>query len=92
LLSTIDRRLAVDPSRSADWRVRAEIHARKQEWNQAADDMRQYLLLKPHPVWVMLDGVVDFGLFPEHRDHVSAYALFPIYSLDDQAGRHPAGD
>lgn len=29
-------------------------------------------------------GVVDFGPFTDQRDHVSAYALYRIYSLNDQ--------
>jgi WD40 repeat protein len=133
LLPAIDHRLAADFSRSADWRVRAEIQARKQDWKQSAVDARQYMLLKPNPPWFMLDGevagpypedlnvhcppedaglfgaetldadhgdssarvnwraapcsaqgIVDFGPFTEHSDHVSAYARFPIYSPDDQ--------
>jgi WD40 repeat protein/serine/threonine protein kinase len=29
-------------------------------------------------------GIVDFGQLTDNRDHVSAYALFPVYSLDDR--------
>jgi WD40 repeat protein len=133
LLPAIDRRLIADSARSSDWRLRAEIYARNHNWDQAAIDARQYLLLKPHPTWFIpgclsagpypaglsgrhppedanifadklshLDdsghatginwrvvpyssqGILDFGAITEYRDYVSAYALFPIYSLDEQ--------
>ena len=29
-------------------------------------------------------GIVDFGAFTEQSENVSAYALFPVYSLDDR--------
>jgi len=132
-IPAIDRRLTLDSSNAADWRLRAEIHARNSDWKQAAMDLGQYLLLKPHPTWFMLDGdiagpypedlqahfppektdlfsvrlpiaddigsvarvdwrrvpgsaqgIVDLGPLMEHEEHISCYAVFPIYSLDDQ--------
>jgi WD40 repeat protein/tRNA A-37 threonylcarbamoyl transferase component Bud32 len=132
-IPAIDRRLTFDSSNAADWRLRAEIHARKLDWKQAAIDLGQYLLLKPHPTWFMLDGdvagpypedlqshfppeeidlfgvksqpaadvesvapvawrrvpgsaqgIVDLGPLMEHNEHISCYAVFPIFSLDDQ--------
>jgi WD40 repeat protein/tRNA A-37 threonylcarbamoyl transferase component Bud32 len=167
LLPIIDRRLAVDSSRSADWRLRAQIFAKRHDWDQAAVDIRQYLLLKPNPAWLIPEclvagpypadltvgyppededlfaisllkkgtvpvgnadllrkihsserdsplfqqtamprpaggddesrprinwktvpgseqGIVDFGSFTDRSDNVSAYALFPIFSVDEQ--------
>jgi hypothetical protein len=36
------------------------------------------------PVRCGSQGIVDFRPLTQHRDHVSAYALFPIYSPNDQ--------
>ena len=133
LLPALERRLAADPSPSADWRLRIEIYAQQHDWKQAALNSREYLLQKPLQSWIMLDGVVagpytadlkthcppededyfgheaagsnddarparvnwktvpdsaqgvvDFDFITEHADDVSAYALFPVYSLDDR--------
>jgi WD40 repeat protein len=131
LLSTIDQRLSVDPSRSADWRLRGEVHARQHDWNTAADDARKCLSLEPPSAWFIpgcwitgpypedlsricppeeIDffesqeledrseqpnvnwqtagynesNVIDFRSVTDRRNHVSAYALFPVYSLNDQ--------
>lgn len=133
LLPVLERRLAANPMKSADWRARVEVYAQQHDWKQATLIARQYLLLKPHQSWLTLDcvvagpypadlktrcdpedddyfgheatdsndtarparvnwkaipngaqGVVDFDLITEHADHVSAYALFPVYSLDDR--------
>ncbi|MBA4017942.1 MAG: hypothetical protein C0483_12275 [Pirellula sp.] len=128
ILSSIDRRLAADPTRSADWQLRAEIHADKRDWMQATADLKRYFALRPKPNWIVFDGVVagpfpadmnvsygpekgdffgaeeaafsakwswnavsesaqgvvDFGPLMEHDQHISAYALFPIYSLKEQ--------
>jgi WD40 repeat protein len=58
LLPMLDRRLAVDPTRPDDWRLRGSIYAREREWTRAGADFRQYLSLFPHRVWFMLDGAV----------------------------------
>lgn len=131
-LSLIDRNLAADAPRPGDVRLRAEIHARNNNWSQAAADMRKYLIMNGIATWVMLDcvvagpypqemdlpclpeernvfnaraqseddlesrfvnwktvpcsaqGIVDFGALFERQEHISAYAMFPIFSLDDQ--------
>jgi tetratricopeptide (TPR) repeat protein len=44
LLPLLDRRLAANP-KTADWQLRAEIHARLQHWDRAAADIRRYLAL-----------------------------------------------
>jgi hypothetical protein len=63
-LPTVDRRLAVDPKNRADWRLRAEIHARMEDWDEAAADLRQYLTLKRDKRWFTLDCWV-VGPYPE---------------------------
>ncbi len=30
------------------------------------------------------EDIIDFGALTEHAEHVSAYALFPVFSLNDQ--------
>jgi WD40 repeat protein len=131
ILPAIDRRLAADPSLSADWRLRAEVYAQRREWKRAAENVREYLLLSPHQRWFLFDclvagpyvadlkkrclpedavladtkepedgetlaavswmtvphgtqGIVDFGTLIGRNDNTSAYALFPVYSLDDR--------
>lgn len=133
-LPVIDRQLARDAAQPSAWRIRAEIYARSQNWNQVAAELRQYLLLKPTPSWCMLDGLVagpdvedmnvrglpesidffstpaplgdeisptarvpwktipcsaqgliDFGKLWDRKEHISGYAFFPIYSLEDQS-------
>ncbi|HEY4263037.1 MAG TPA: protein kinase [Schlesneria sp.] len=133
LLPATKVRLSANPSRKDDWRLRAEICVGQCDWEQAAVNVREYLLLKSDHTWHLFDGVaagpysadlkrhhppedvvqfvsksteasdvgtsvmvnwknvplsgqgvVDFGQLVDQRDYVSAYALFPIYSLDDR--------
>jgi hypothetical protein len=45
LLGILDRRLAADPNNAGELRLRAEIHARRADWDSAAADIRRYLAL-----------------------------------------------
>lgn len=129
LLPIIDRRLAIDASRSDLWLLRAEIFARQKDWKQAEVDAKQFLVRKPESNWLVFDalfagpysvdlnlsyplestdffsaeehenfqqpnvkwktvqfskqGLIDFRPLLEHRDQVSGFAMFPIYSIDD---------
>jgi WD40 repeat protein len=53
-LPALDRRLAADPTSGADWRLRAEIHARRRNWEEAAADVRRWLALNPDARWCVL--------------------------------------
>ena len=63
-LPTLDRRLADDPKNAADWRLRAEIHARLEQWDKAAADLQQYLALNRDKRWFTLDCWV-VGPYPD---------------------------
>src|SRR5262249_3570559 len=63
-LAALDRRLATDPANGADWRLRAEIHARQRHWEKAALDVRRWLALHPDRRWFLLDCWV-VGPYPE---------------------------
>jgi WD40 repeat protein/serine/threonine protein kinase len=65
LLAVLDRRLAADPKNLRDRQLRAEIHARRGDWDQAAADVRHYLALsQDHPRWYTTDWWV-IGPYPE---------------------------
>jgi hypothetical protein len=63
-LSLLNRRLAASPTNAADWRLRGEIDAGLENWNQAAADFKQYLVLDPRQHWVSL-GCWVAGPYPE---------------------------
>src|SRR4029077_9574526 len=63
-LPELDRRLTADPNNQADWRVRAEIHARMKDWSKATEDIRRFLTLDREMQWCALDSWV-IGPFPE---------------------------
>jgi tetratricopeptide (TPR) repeat protein len=65
LLPALDRRLAADPKNAMDLRLRAEIHARRGDWDRAAADARAYLALSPDgPRWYATDWCV-VGPYPD---------------------------
>jgi WD40 repeat protein/serine/threonine protein kinase len=65
LLDVLDRRLAADPTNVQDRQVRAEIYARQGNWEQAADDVREYFARSPdHPSWYTTDWWA-VGPYPE---------------------------
>jgi WD40 repeat protein/serine/threonine protein kinase len=136
LLPVLDRRLVVDPTDVHDRQARAEFHARRGDWDQAAGDVRQCLTLNPeHPRWYTTDwwvvgpypedlkqryppedapdagqpvaaaatpdgaaptrlpwqvvpqdanGYVDFAALFGGAEHISAYALMRVYSVERQ--------
>jgi WD40 repeat protein/predicted Ser/Thr protein kinase len=131
LLTTIDQRLNDDPSRPADWKLRAEVDARQREWTSAAQDAQKYLSKDPRSTWFIPDcwvagpypqdfsrsclpeqvgffdseeleqtveiskvnwqtennndhDIIDLGSVVDRRTNVSAYALFPVYSIRTQ--------
>ena len=63
-LAVINRELSTHSSQHRPWRTRAEIHAQKQEWKQAEEDARQFLIRKSYPAWLILDGTIATG-YPE---------------------------
>ena len=66
LLPMLDQRLAVDPKNVKDWQLRAEIDARRGDWDRAAADVRHYLALsQEHPRWYATDWRV-VGPYPEN--------------------------
>ncbi len=131
LLPTMDQRLTDDPSRSADWQLRAQVHARQREWKHAAEDAQKYLSKDPRSTWFIPDcwvagpypkdlsrgclpeqvdffdseeleqtveisqvnwqtgnysdyDIIDLGAVVDRRRNVSAYALWPVYSIRTQ--------
>ncbi|WP_010581993.1 WD40 domain-containing protein [Schlesneria paludicola] len=50
-LPVLDRQLAVDPNHSAAWKLKAEIHAQLEDWDNAAHDISRYLALNPAKHW-----------------------------------------
>jgi len=48
----------------SDWRLRAEIHARQKNWEAAADDVREFLLLNPNKHWLTVSSCVA-GPYPD---------------------------
>lgn len=64
-LPEFNQQIATAPANPAAWRIRGEIRARQQEWALAAEDMRRYLLLEPHPPWYILDGSVSGPYNPD---------------------------
>jgi len=63
-LPLLDRRLAANPTNAADWRLRGEIDADLENWNEAAADFEKYLALDPRQHWVSL-GYWVAGPYPE---------------------------
>jgi WD40 repeat protein/tetratricopeptide (TPR) repeat protein len=66
LLPVLDRALAADPKNAKGRQLRADIHARRADWDRAAADIRQYLALrKDHRPWYTTDWWV-VGPYPEN--------------------------
>ncbi len=84
-LAALDRRLAADPTRGADWQLRAEIHTRQGNWDEAAADVEHWLKLQPDRRWCLLDCWV-VGPYPE--DMRARYS--PEKNLDPGEGRATA--
>lgn len=64
ILPTLEARLAADPRRASDWRLRAQVHAAQGNWDEAAADLQRYLALKPDEHWSTL-GYWLAGPYPE---------------------------
>jgi WD40 repeat protein len=54
ILPMVDARLAADPKRASDWRLRSQVDANAGKWDDAAHDARQYLSLNPDARWFTL--------------------------------------
>jgi hypothetical protein len=63
-LAVLDRRIAVNPKDSTNWRIRAEIHAGMKDWSAAEEDLRKYLALRPTERWCIM-GFWVVGPYPE---------------------------
>jgi WD40 repeat protein/tRNA A-37 threonylcarbamoyl transferase component Bud32 len=83
-LPVLERRIAADPRKAANWRLRAQIHARMNEWDQVEADLRQYLTLTPDQHWCMM-GYWVAGPYP---DDVNAH--YPPETNPDPGTHVPA--
>jgi hypothetical protein len=63
LLPLLNRRLATEPT-AEDWQMRADIQARRGDWDRAAADARQYLALSEERQRVFVTGWWILGPFP----------------------------
>ena len=99
-LPMLGRRLAGDQGRAADWRLRAEVHAGRGDWERAAADLRKSLALEEGRRWSILGawtaGPFTADLGPSHPhdagpnpDRAATWGLAPA---PDRAWRPIAPD
>jgi WD40 repeat protein/tRNA A-37 threonylcarbamoyl transferase component Bud32 len=66
-LPQLDRRLSADPRNADNWRLRAEIDARRDDWEEATTDVQHYLAINADQRWLTL-GYWVVGPYPENLD------------------------
>ncbi len=54
-LPELDRRLSDNPADLTNWETRAEIDSRRDDWNEAAQDVQHVLKLDPKQLWASFD-------------------------------------